>query len=1824
MIVRQGVASGTVAAGVPRATLDLSGLGTFVANARGISVGVESSPIRRAGGVLYLARTNLISVSGVPAVGTTSGGSPALYIGHNTQSGNQNSNGSAIYLGITNAIFGDYFVTGRGNQTNNLLAFNPGFLSSNPVAYFRSIDGIDRVGVWTIGDNSAAGSINSPSSGTNDFTGGKVDALVDLMFVGRGAQNNSSTSPGVGTLTFNNGTINVNTLYLGYQNLGTNLTSSGIGTVNVISTNAMLIVNSSLELGRATNTTVVTPSGTLNIREGRVLASNIIAGGTATITITNGTLAVTNTAGTPSAPLTALSLTNSTLQFSIANANTNSVVTTLTTGGSTNRINIASLPAITSYPTQFTLLKYSGAIGGAGFNFGLASLPAGSPAYQASVSNNTAKSAVVLIINAPTKLVIVSVNGGSAPVAGTPFGVVVQSQDNTGAACNATVDTAVSLSLNTGTGTLGGTLNGLISAGSHTITITNVTYTKAENGVVLTVSRTSGDNLTPGNSSPFTVNPGVVSAAQSTVLASPASVAANGASSSTITVTLKDAYNNPVAGKTVTLAKNGGSSTISAASGPSNAGGIVTFSVTDLVAESTVYTATDTTDSLVITQTASVTFTSIPWHNAAWSFRKAIVIDHTKVAAELTNFPVLINLTDGDLPDRALANGFDMLFTSFDGTNKLAHQIEYYSSSNGALIAWVNVPNLSSTTDTVLYLYYGNPAAANQQNATAVWTSNFRAVWHLEESGNGTAGEYKDASSNTNHAQGGGGLAGAVPARGTGKIGSAQSCDGANDYIVSGNNIGVSGGALRTLSFWVNLNTTNRAGIVGWGANAPDAEFEAGVRSGNLLLWAFGSGNDWSPVAPAQTNSWRYHAITYDGTIARWYVDGAQVGSFTNNYATTNGQVFIGYENDSGLSSYLSATIDEVRVAGSTRSAGWIATEYNNQNSPGTFYLLGSPERLPASRLAIVSVNGGVPPVAGTSFSVVVEARDTNGFSASTISNTAISLGLNTGGGTLGGTLTGTIPAGSNSVVIAGVTYTRAENGVVLSATRTSGDNLASTNSVPFTVTVGSFAKLQLLIPGETATPGLDPGKTGTPTAQTVGVAFNITANAVDANWNLINTNDTVHFTSSDTGAVLPLDAPLSGGTGVFSVTFQNAGSQTVTVSDVTHPAITSGTSAPVTVNAGNQTITYPSPGNQTYGVAPITLNATASSGLTVSYSVLSGPASVSGNSLTITGAGSVTIRAEQAGNANWNAAPSTNQTISVAPRTVTGSITVNDKVYDGTAAATIASRSLSGVINGDVVNLTGGTAGFADKHSGSNKTVIATGLNLTGAQATNYTLASASATNTAGITPATLTVDATGVNRAYNGTTNATVTLSDNRVAGDVLTPNYTAASFPDKNVGNNKPVQVSGIFISGADSGNYTANTTANTTANITPAVLTATAIGVNRIYDGTTNATVTFSDDRFAGDVLTVNYASAGFANKNVGNDKAVSVTGISLSGPDAGNYTVNTTAATTAHITPRTLVVSATGVNKVYDGTTNATVTLSDNRISGDVLNTSYGTAAFTDKNVGVGKTVHVSDISVTGADSGNYAINTTATTTANITPASLAVTAAGVNRIYDGTTNATVTLSDNRVASDVLTANYAAAWFADRNVGNNKPVTVSGISISGADSGNYLANTNTSTTADITPAALTVSADDKSRPYGAANPLLTASYSGFVGGEDTNVLSGSPDLSTTATPASSLGTYPIDITAGTLGAPNYSLSFVGGTLTVLECPVLTITLYSDGGTNEVVIDALGTAPNAIYHILYSTNLVDWTDIGTAQTDPDGSFQCNHYTPGLKGFYRLFRP
>jgi len=139
----------------------------------------------------------------------------------------------------------------------------------------------------------------------------------------------------------------------------------------------------------------------------------------------------------------------------------------------------------------------------------------------------------------------------------------------------------------------------------------------------------------------------------------------------------------------------------------------------------------------------------------SYSYRKSITIQSSQVSgtADHSNFPVLVNLTNGKLRHIdsgghvTNTNGYDIIFRASDETTQLDHEIEEYDSSTGTVVAWVRIPTLSYDTNTVIYMYYGNTCiSTSQENVTGVWDSNYLGVWHLKESGDGTVDEFKDST----------------------------------------------------------------------------------------------------------------------------------------------------------------------------------------------------------------------------------------------------------------------------------------------------------------------------------------------------------------------------------------------------------------------------------------------------------------------------------------------------------------------------------------------------------------------------------------------------------------------------------------------------------------------------------------------------------------------------------------------------------------------------------------------------------------------------------------------------------------------------------------------------------------------------------------------------------------------------------------------------------------------------------------------------------------------------------------------------------------------
>ncbi|MDI3293137.1 YDG domain-containing protein [Janthinobacterium tructae] len=446
-------------------------------------------------------------------------------------------------------------------------------------------------------------------------------------------------------------------------------------------------------------------------------------------------------------------------------------------------------------------------------------------------------------------------------------------------------------------------------------------------------------------------------------------------------------------------------------------------------------------------------------------------------------------------------------------------------------------------------------------------------------------------------------------------------------------------------------------------------------------------------------------------------------------------------------------------------------------------------------------------------------------------------------------------------------------------------------------------------------------------------------------------------------------------------------------------------------------------------------------------------------------------------------------------------------KTYDGGIAAslTIADNRIAN----DVLTATASGA-FADKNAGANKVVAVQNASLSGTDAANYVLTSTTGAASAAITQRELALGFAAAGKTYDGNTSATLAITDNRVANDVLTAT-AIGEFADKNAGANKVVAVQNASLSGTDATNYVlTSTTGATSATITQRELALGFTAAGKTYDGNTAASLTITDNRIANDVLTATAIGA-FADKNAGANKVVAVQNASLSGTDAANYVLtSTTGAASATITQRELALGFAAVGKTYDGNTAASLTITDNRIANDVL-TATASGAFADKNAGSNKVVTVQNASLSGLDAGNYTLGTTGgMAMASIAQRALNLGYTGVDKVYDGVTGAQLAISDDRIAGDVLSASASAA-FADKNAGSGKTITVQDASLSGNDAGNYrLANTAGTTTATIARAALTlasVSASDKVYD-GTQVANVSGTVAGVIGQDAVSLVGGS--------------------------------------------------------------------------------------------------------------------
>jgi gliding motility-associated-like protein len=394
--------------------------------------------------------------------------------------------------------------------------------------------------------------------------------------------------------------------------------------------------------------------------------------------------------------------------------------------------------------------------------------------------------------------------------------------------------------------------------------------------------------------------------------------------------------------------------------------------------------------------------------------------------------------------------------------------------------------------------------------------------------------------------------------------------------------------------------------------------------------------------------------------------------------------------------------------------------------------------------------------------------------------------------------------------------------------------------------------------------------------------------------------------------------------------------------------------------------------------------------------------------------------------------------------------------------------------------------------------------------------------------------------------------------------------------------------IIASQAADASHTAADNVEQILTVDPKLLTATAQAVSKVYDGNSDAIVTFNalTGIVGTDVVSVGYTSASYDNKDVGTEKSITIDGLILEGAARDNYSLNAF-TTTGLITAKPINVTAQTDSRVYDGTTTSGITpITGALATGDNI-TTQPKQTFDNRNVGTAKVLTPSGLLINdGNDGANYAVTYVNHHAGSITARAINVTAQTDTKVYDGTTAS----DNNPITGELATGDNITTQpiqtFDTKNAGTGKVLTASGLIINDGNNGaNYIVNYVANTTGAITPATLTYVATAAIKVYGDANPMLTGTVTGFVNGEtESNATSGDLVFSTAADATSGIGTYAI-IGSG-LTTTNYE--FVQATS---NAAALSVTKRPLQVTADAKTKTYGDADPALTYQITQGNLVN---------------------------------
>ena len=423
---------------------------------------------------------------------------------------------------------------------------------------------------------------------------------------------------------------------------------------------------------------------------------------------------------------------------------------------------------------------------------------------------------------------------------------------------------------------------------------------------------------------------------------------------------------------------------------PYTVGEIVIYGVTYYIAMASstgVTPGTDATKWQVTTNNPlAVTISSSVIQN---SFIRSITIDHTKCGtADSVNFPLYVFISDATF--KSIANGGNVtsnvgndiqFWSNSSATAALLWEIDYYDPVNGILYAWVKIPTLSHTTNTVIYVTYGNPAITGPTSSTPfLFADGACNVFHLRgpaatAAGFGAFTKNSGGSGNdlTNHS---------AVATDSGLLDGCGTFNGSSQYldIVTPTVMGY------MISAWVKPASASGTHVV---VNLGDGEFQLFSQGANWVVDVLPRDGGYAAVSTGTvaTGVWQHVVGVLDLTVSgpegngllRIWVNGVQ-GTDGDPESTDQGGPSLSV--GGGPRGYcFSGAIDEVHTRVGTPTQSWVTAEYNNQSAPGTFFTLGAQSGIAAS------FSSGADATSTLALNIGTDITATRGSSSITLAN---------------------------------------------------------------------------------------------------------------------------------------------------------------------------------------------------------------------------------------------------------------------------------------------------------------------------------------------------------------------------------------------------------------------------------------------------------------------------------------------------------------------------------------------------------------------------------------------------------------------------------------------------------------------------------------------------------------------------------------------------------------------------------------------------------------------------------------------------------------------